>query len=279
MRQDWKNKALSIVSSYNFVKADNFSINEIKETLGVESKQLKENDETDYIKYMKAQNILIKLAKEYEKRLRYFIEGKSKTFDKVFDIDNIKFEIYDKELNNNKLSYTADPKNQRVVIFTDLYKLFNFDSFSACLHEVIHCLDYAESKDKNAVNKSVNLSDIDYFTSPLEYDAITNELFLKAVNVICDYAKINGTEPEILVKNKKLLAKILSKMLIDMCTHDNIYRNFLTCQPENKLRHIFNRLYGFVEKALKENCVEFLEKLTNLHLQILFESILITENK
>lgn len=279
MRQDWKNKALSIVLSYNFVKANNFSINEIKETLGVESEQLKENDETDYIKYMKAQNILIKLAKEYEKRLRDFIEGKSKIFDKVFDIDNIKFEIYDKELNNNKLSYTADPKNQRVVIFTDLYKLFNSDSFSACLHEVIHCLDYVELKDKNVVNKSVNLSDIDYFTSPLEYDAITNELFLKAVNVICDYAKINGTEPEILVKDKKLLAKILSKMLTDICTYDNTYKDFLTCQPENKLRHIFNRLYGFVERALKENCIEFLEKLTDLRLQILFESILTTENK
>nr|DAP54551.1 MAG TPA: hypothetical protein [Caudoviricetes sp.] len=279
MRQDWKNKALSIILSYNFIKADDFSINEIKETLGIENKQLKENDKTDYIKYMKAQNILVKLAKEYEKRLRDFIEGKNKIFNKTFNIDDIKFEIYDKKLNNNELSYTADPKNQKVIIFTDLYKLFNSDSFSACLHEVIHCLNYDDLKDKNSINKFANSSGIEYFTSPLEYNAITNELFLKAINIICNYAKMNGTEPEILVKDKKLLAKILSKMLTDICTYDNTYKDFLTCQPENKLRHIFNRLYGFVERALKENCIEFLEKLTDLRLQILFESILTTENK
>lgn len=279
MMYNWNKKALSIVLSYNFIKADDFSINEIKETLGIKNKQLKENAETDYTKYMQAQNILVKLAKEYEKRLRDFIEGKNKTFDKTFDIDGIKFEIYDKKLNNDELSYTADPKNKKVIIFTDLYKLFNSDSFSACLHEVIHCLDYDDLKDKNSINKFANSSDIEYFTSPLEYNAITNELFLKAVNIICNYAKMKGTEPETLVKDKKLLAKILSRMLTDICTHDNTYRDFLTCQPENKLRHIFNRLYGFVERALKENCIEFLEKLTDLRLQVLFESILMTENK
>ena len=110
MRRNWKKEALGIVLSYNFVKADDFSIDEIKETLGIKNKQLKENAETDYTKYMQAQNILVKLAKEYEKRLRDFIEGKSKTFNKSFDVDSIKFEIYDKALNNNELSYTADPK-------------------------------------------------------------------------------------------------------------------------------------------------------------------------
>ena len=279
MMYNWNKKALSIVLGYNFIKADDFSINEIKETLGIKNKQLKENAETDYTKYMQAQNILVKLAKEYEKRLRDFIEGKNKTFDKTFNIEGIKFEIYDKKLNNDELSYTADPKNKKVIIFTDLYKLFNSDSFSACLHEVIHCLDYDDLKDKNNINKFANSSGIEYFTSPLEYNAITNELFLKAVNIICNYAKMNGTEPETLVKDKKLLAKILSRILTDICTHDDTYRDFLTCQPENKLRHIFNRLYGFVERALKENCIEFLERLTDLRLQVLFESILMTENK
>ena len=120
MMYNWNKKALSIVLGYNFIKADDFSINEIKETLGIKNKQLKENAETDYTKYMQAQNILVKLAKEYEKRLRDFIEGKNKTFDKTFNIEGIKFEIYDKKLNNDELSYTADPKNKKVIIFTDL---------------------------------------------------------------------------------------------------------------------------------------------------------------
>ena len=274
----WNEKALSIVLGYNFIKPDDFSINEIKEILDINNKSLKENSETDFKKYMHAQNILVKLAKEYEKELKNLFAGKNSSLNMNFNIDGITFKIYDASLNNDKISYTANPKNKEITIYTELPKLLQKDSISACIHEIIHCLDYDGLKDRNAIMKSINLSGIDYLTSPLEYNAITNELFLKAVNIVCQYAWLNKTEPKELVKDKKLLAKILSRMLTDMCENDDTYKRFLACQPEDKLRRIFNRLYGFVEKALKENCVKFLDKLTNLRLELLFESILL-ENK
>lgn len=277
-KYDWNKEALNIILGYNFVKAKDFSIEEIKEVFDIKDNILKESAQTDFEKYIQAQNILVKLAKAYEKEIKELFTNKNSSLNMNFNIDGIKFKIYDASLNNDKISYTANPKNKEVIIYTELPKLLQSDSISACLHEIIHCLDYNDLKDKKAITKSANLSGIDYLTSPLEYNAITNELFLKAVNIICKYAWLNKTEPKELIKDKKLLAKILSRMLTDMCENDNTYKNFLTCQSEDKLRHIFNRLYGFVEKALKENCIKFLDKLTNLRLELLFESILL-ENK
>lgn len=271
--EEYLNYVKNFLYTRIFLEVKNFSDKEIREYLHINN-SLKENAKSDIDQYMKAQNILNRLATEYFERIKNIYLGVGKP-NLTFDIDNIKF-VFNQ--GNNSYKTTSDGKT--IYITTDIINPFGINNSISILHEIIHCLDIKRLKDKGSVNNNVNKVGIEYYTAPLENNAYINELFMYVLQNLINIATKDGKKPEDVFKDERFLAKMISSMLTEISDKKGApYHDYLSILPEKMQRRVFDRLYNFMKKQFLESYRETGRYLADLKLQLLIERVLINSNK
>lgn len=259
----------------NFLDESVFSIEDIRNILGLNNNiVLTEDAQKDIDTELYAQNIVLELMKEYNKRIHDALIS-NKPLNLIFDIEGIKFGFQQ----SDKKRYSSLPEKQEVFILDDLLNIWNSNNIKAIKHEVIHCLDVRRVKDKKAISNSNGKIGSEYYTAPLEYNAFSHELFQEVLERMIDYCNKKGINPREYFSDEKILANFISNTLTLISDDPNdIYHTFLSSLSEDKQRRFFNRIYGIAKKTFIEHVQDITiacnEGYKNIFMENLIESIL-----
>lgn len=266
-----RNTVYGTLLNFNFLNESEFSIEEIRKVLGLkESVSLSEDAQSDIDTELYAQHILKELMKEYNARLQDVLKN-GNSYNPVFNIEDIHFVIK----YANDFNFASLPEKQMVSILGDLSKLWTSMNIKSIKHEIIHCLDARRVKDKKAINYSASKQGMEYYTSPLEYNAFSHELFQEILERILDDCKRNNINPRDYFSSSKVLAEFISKTMTTICKDPNDeYHTFLSSLPEDMQRRVFNRMYALAKKELLENIADITHACNDVNRDIFMESLI-----
>lgn len=164
-------------------------------------------------------------------------------------IEGIKFYIDIVDEEDQEIFFSISDGDSIYLRLADILFLLTDKGFQAVLHEVIHYLDYNRIKPKTSIPVASGKNPIEYFNSPLEFNAFINQFSFYLLRHLEKFARINKIEYK-KTKDKRFVSNYIRKIIPDILKRDDTYGEFLRSLTSNNLKKVYRRVFELLTESL-----------------------------